>query len=314
MLLVDSTPEEVFEGIEWPSEVVKDELVKNIKRRLTPQAIRLRADLEVTCFTYQGIEAIKEGLREGLKCSTEEFPIKVKLDATPVYVITTNALDKAQGVEALEKAIAAIQAKMKELGGSCTVKTEVRRTTSCVCVSVSFRVLITLVLSTNSHLLSTSVTRQPHRSLAIPRRTRTTTNERMLRDTTAVYVQHNNKNNNNNTNTSNTTSSRYSYNSPSLLACLLAWCTRPRPHAQVLPLVLRFPTQPRPTNVSVLTTKNSPTSLGQKLSGNGGSERYTAVGAPISLMQLLMQLRKARTRVSSRLASANEKSTSRSYV
>jgi len=189
VLLVDSTPEEVFEGIEWPSEVVKDELVKNIKRRLTPQAIRLRADLEVTCFTYQGIEAIKEGLREGLKCSTEEFPIKVKLDATPVYVITTNALDKAQGVEALEKAIAAIQAKMKELGGSCTVKTEVRRTTSsvclCVCVSVSFRVLITLMLSTNSHLLSTSVTRQPHRSLAIPRTTRTTTNERMLRDTTA---------------------------------------------------------------------------------------------------------------------------------
>jgi translation initiation factor 2 subunit 1 len=67
-------------------------------------------------------------LREGIKCSTEELPIKVKLDATPVYVITTNALDKAQGVEALEKAIATITAKMTELGGSCTIRTEVRCT------------------------------------------------------------------------------------------------------------------------------------------------------------------------------------------
>lgn len=115
-------PDEVFEGVEFPNEQVKEELVKNITRRLTPQAMRLRADIEVTCFTYGGIESIKEGLRVAADMSTEEHPIKIKLDATPVYVVTTTSLDKASGTAALEAAIEAIAAKMQELGGSCTVK------------------------------------------------------------------------------------------------------------------------------------------------------------------------------------------------
>eukprot|EP01094_Clydonella_sp_ATCC50884_P027749 TRINITY_DN809_c0_g1_i1.p1 TRINITY_DN809_c0_g1~~TRINITY_DN809_c0_g1_i1.p1 ORF type:complete len:294 (-),score=108.53 TRINITY_DN809_c0_g1_i1:129-1010(-) len=115
-------PTDVFEGISFPNDAVKQELVNNITRRLTPQSIRLRADIEVTCFTYGGIESIKEALHAAVALSTEENPIKVKLDATPLYVVTTTALDKANGVAALETAIEAIAAKMQELGGSCTVK------------------------------------------------------------------------------------------------------------------------------------------------------------------------------------------------
>ena len=38
---------------------VKDALMKNIKRRLTPQPLKIRADLEMTCFHYDGVEHIK---------------------------------------------------------------------------------------------------------------------------------------------------------------------------------------------------------------------------------------------------------------
>ena len=42
---------------------VKDALMKNIKRRMTPQPLKIRADLEITCFHYGGVENIKVRLR-----------------------------------------------------------------------------------------------------------------------------------------------------------------------------------------------------------------------------------------------------------
>lgn len=34
-------------------------------------------DIEVACYGYEGINAVKEALRAGLGCSTEAMPIKV---------------------------------------------------------------------------------------------------------------------------------------------------------------------------------------------------------------------------------------------
>lgn len=37
------------------------------------------ADIEVACYGYDGIDAVKDALRAGLSCSTEVMPIKVSL-------------------------------------------------------------------------------------------------------------------------------------------------------------------------------------------------------------------------------------------
>ena len=71
-----------------------DLLTATIARRLTPQPIKLRADIELTCYTPSGIEAIKKALRAGEKASSEAVPIKAKLVAPPLYVLSTNATDK----------------------------------------------------------------------------------------------------------------------------------------------------------------------------------------------------------------------------
>lgn len=34
-------------------------------------------DIEVACYGYEGIDAVKDALRAGLNCSTEAMPIKV---------------------------------------------------------------------------------------------------------------------------------------------------------------------------------------------------------------------------------------------
>jgi len=66
-------------------DTTKEVLLNNIKRKLTSQAVKIRADIEVACYGYEGIDAVKTALRAGLACSTEELPIKINLIAPPLY-------------------------------------------------------------------------------------------------------------------------------------------------------------------------------------------------------------------------------------
>lgn len=118
LLITDPT---VFDGIEAPSKEIAEELKLYISRRLTPQAIKVRADVEVSCFSYEGIDAIKTALKEAEAESTEQMQVVAKLVAAPLYVISTQALDKNQGVALLEKAIAKVTASIELAGGNCKV-------------------------------------------------------------------------------------------------------------------------------------------------------------------------------------------------
>ena len=53
----------------------RDMLLKTICQRLTPQAQKLRSEMEVTCYSYEGVDAIKAALRKGLEHSTEQVPV-----------------------------------------------------------------------------------------------------------------------------------------------------------------------------------------------------------------------------------------------
>ncbi len=120
-----SNNERVLDQYNLPANVL-DALMKNISKRLTPQAIKIRADLEVMCFAYDGIDAIKEALTAAEQLSTEEMPIKIKLVAPPLYVMMTNSLDKAAGIKLLEDACALIKSKVTARGGELNIKTAPR--------------------------------------------------------------------------------------------------------------------------------------------------------------------------------------------
>jgi translation initiation factor 2 subunit 1 len=88
-------PDAVFSALPRPvPQAAYDLLTATIARRLTPQPIKLRADIELTCYNPSGIEAIKKALRAGEEASSEAVPIKAKLVAPPLYVLSTNATDK----------------------------------------------------------------------------------------------------------------------------------------------------------------------------------------------------------------------------
>lgn len=115
-----ATPE-ILDELELDEET-KKVLVNNIKRRLTPQAVKIRADLEVACYKYEGVDAVKKALKTGLELSTEDMPIKINLIAPPLYVMTTQTLERADGLTLLTQAIEKIKECIEECGGVFNLK------------------------------------------------------------------------------------------------------------------------------------------------------------------------------------------------
>ncbi|XP_066935074.1 eukaryotic translation initiation factor 2 subunit 1-like [Clytia hemisphaerica] len=105
-------------------EKTKEVLMTNINRRMMTQAVKVRSDIEVSCYSYEGIDAIKEALRQGVKLSTEELPIKVNLIAPPLYVITMTTLDRDGALEAIGRANNAIKESIENNKGTFVVKME----------------------------------------------------------------------------------------------------------------------------------------------------------------------------------------------
>jgi len=103
-------------------ENTKNILVNEIKRRLTPQAVKIRADIEVACYEYEGIDAVKKALKAGLTCCTEDSQIKCNLIAPPIYVMTMTTLEKNIGLDLLNEAIEKVKTAITASGGSFNMK------------------------------------------------------------------------------------------------------------------------------------------------------------------------------------------------
>jgi len=97
---------------------MRDKLLEDIRKRLTPQPVKIRADIEVSCFAYDGIEAVKAALIEAQKCSTEEMPIKINLIAAPLFVVTTQTLERTEGLAAVNSALDKVKETIEGFGGT----------------------------------------------------------------------------------------------------------------------------------------------------------------------------------------------------
>ncbi|KAL4708659.1 hypothetical protein ACJJTC_008185 [Scirpophaga incertulas] len=98
-------------------EKTKEVLLANIKRKLTSQAVKIRADIECACYGYEGIDAVRTALKAGLALSTPEMPIKINLIAPPLYVMTTSTPEKSDGLKTLQDATENIKETILAAGG-----------------------------------------------------------------------------------------------------------------------------------------------------------------------------------------------------
>ncbi|PFH34270.1 eukaryotic initiation factor-2, alpha subunit [Besnoitia besnoiti] len=109
-------PDEVFAGLEVDEEVRKS-LIQDIQLRLAPQALKLRARVDVWCFGKDGIDAVKAALQAGQEVGDKEVTINIKLIAPPQYVVVTSCYDKELGMRKIEEAMKAISDKIKSASG-----------------------------------------------------------------------------------------------------------------------------------------------------------------------------------------------------
>mgnify|MGYP002629872094 CR=1 FL=1 len=101
---------------------VRDALIKNVRRRLTPQPLKIRADVELTCFAFDGVLHVQAAMRAAQAAGTEECPVSIKLVAPPLYVLTTSTLDKQAGIDVLTAACAAAKASAEAASGRLVVR------------------------------------------------------------------------------------------------------------------------------------------------------------------------------------------------
>jgi translation initiation factor 2 subunit 1 len=119
--LAVADPDAILRDLDMSPEERAD-LIHHISQKMTPQPLKIRADIQVTCFTYEGVEAIRSALLAAQGLSSEAIPIRVQLIAAPLYVMQTTTLDKAAGIAALVTAIDAAKAVIESKGGQLLVK------------------------------------------------------------------------------------------------------------------------------------------------------------------------------------------------
>ncbi|CAI7844702.1 unnamed protein product [Closterium sp. NIES-53] len=117
-------------------EDVKANLIANIRRRMTPQPLKIRADIELKCFHYDGVLHIKDAMRRAEQEGEEDCAVRIVLVAPPLYVLTTFTLAKDKGIAVLERAIRAASEEIDKHKGKLTVKEAPRAVSGCLCCHV----------------------------------------------------------------------------------------------------------------------------------------------------------------------------------
>lgn len=97
---------------------LKADIELHMRRRLVQRMLQLRAKVEVSCPEYDGIEAVKEALMEGLRASKEGCEVKIKLLASPLFSVSCSCRDKEFGMALLSESANFIKESIESKGGA----------------------------------------------------------------------------------------------------------------------------------------------------------------------------------------------------
>lgn len=114
-------PKAVFDKMDI-DENVKELLLQEIQRRLTPQTVRIRADIQLMCNHYNGVECIKQALLAGQARSRPNIDVRFYVRGTPIYYAIISTTDKKMGMEVMNEALKAVEESIETYKGQCFIK------------------------------------------------------------------------------------------------------------------------------------------------------------------------------------------------
>lgn len=105
----------VFGKLKLPAKVAKA-LEDEIKKKLSPSEIKIKAVLELFCFTEEGIAHIKDALRLCKAEATEDVRLSVTYSAAPLYFLQVSSYNKQKARDVIFRCIKKVQEFMKDKG------------------------------------------------------------------------------------------------------------------------------------------------------------------------------------------------------
>ena len=85
---------------------------------MVPQPVKIRAEFSLTCYKFEGIDAIKYALMQGEKLSTPEIKIKCRVISSPSYECSLMTINKTEGLKLINQALKTIESCIKEKEGN----------------------------------------------------------------------------------------------------------------------------------------------------------------------------------------------------
>jgi translation initiation factor 2 subunit 1 len=100
-----------------------DRVVATVQHKLKAETLKIQADVNVTCFTSEGVDAIRDVLLLGQSVGQQEggLLVSVYVLAPPTYVMHTLTEDKEAGIAKLNECIEAMKKEMDLRGGQVEV-------------------------------------------------------------------------------------------------------------------------------------------------------------------------------------------------
>ena len=117
-----TNPEEVWPEAQYPDREEVNALVEVIRTRMAPPELTIRAMVDVTCFSYEGVESIKKALLAGAAQEIDGLKPTITIDASPSYLIRVKTREIEKGKTLVQKTIDAIRAVITANGGTFAIK------------------------------------------------------------------------------------------------------------------------------------------------------------------------------------------------
>lgn len=113
---------EILAGLDV-DEDIREKVFLIISHKLRAQILKFQTDVHVTCYTKEGIDAIRDVLLAGQAQGKVEpaLPVSIVVGAPPIYVVRTATDVKEDGFKKLEDVITVMTEEMKKRNGHVEV-------------------------------------------------------------------------------------------------------------------------------------------------------------------------------------------------
>jgi translation initiation factor 2 subunit 1 len=102
---------------------IKNAFIHLIEHQMAVQPVKIGAQIEVMCYSEEGIDDIKRALKAGIEINRDSLtPVKIHLISSPLYLVWTTTLDEDAGSGALNEVIEEIKSKITKFGSMKIIK------------------------------------------------------------------------------------------------------------------------------------------------------------------------------------------------